>query len=1035
MLPKPLQYGSALVGCLLLSFIFGAVLCSSASATTPPKVDYTRDIQPILQANCYGCHGAAKASAGLRLHQREDALRGSDSGPVILPGKSAESPLIRYVMGEDVPMRMPLGLTPLTTEQIEFLRAWIDAGAPWPEAGQTATDTSHAGSMHWAFQPIQKPEPPAVKQESWIRNPIDRFVLAKLEELGIDPSPEADRVTLIRRLSLDLLGLPPSPEEVVAFVHDKRSDAYERLVDRLLASPHFGERWGRHWLDLARYADSDGFEKDLVRPYAWRYRHWVIDAINTDMPFDTFTIQQLAGDLLPDAGDEERLVATGFHRNTLTNREGGVDQEQFRNEAVVDRTNTTGTVWLGLTVGCAQCHSHKYDPITQREYYNLFAFFNNTDEKDISAPLESEVQVYHAAKENYEAVRETLNGAVAEYEKRALSERQTNWEKRISPSAIAWTPLVPIKAGSNQGAAISTMPDGSLAVSSKKAEREIFMFTAEAPPGEITGFKLEVSVLPSLSGIDPSRLAQTDFMLAEFSVRADPVDENEKTQLVPLQDAYAGFTLKVDRAPETIDGNADTSWHIPAQYGLGYYVAVFETKENFKTSGSRTLTIQLDQKYNLDQSVARFRLSATTTARPIRTDGLPAEIAAIVRTDAERRNETQRSQLHQFYEAIDPVLSSLKLSLNEHEKGKPEYPKTQALTMVERSEERRETHIHIRGDFLQPGDKVEPHTLSVLPPLKPRNGKPDRLDLARWLVSPENPLTPRVTANRVWMYLFGTGLVKTAEDFGTRGEAPSHPELLDWLARRYLELGWSRKTLIETIVTSATYRQASGSREDLMDLDPENRLLARQNRNRLPAEIIRDVYLAASGLLNPEIGGPSVRPPLPPDVADLGYAGSVKWPVSQGKDRFRRGMYILFQRTVPYPMLMTFDCPDSNTCLVRREISNTPLQALTLLNDPVFVECAQAFARRILAEKHDANLEERIRLAFSWCVAREPESLEIDRLVQLFGELLAMAQNDPAAAEKLVGGYKPEGIRIEEAAAWVGLARTILNLDETITRG
>jgi hypothetical protein len=757
------------------------------------KVDFARDIRPILAARCWSCHGEKASEGGLRLHNRAAVLAGGDSGQAMIPGKSAESRLVRYVTGQnDAGLRMPPETNgePLAAGQIALLKSWIDQGVPW--ADEPGKSPAGEASKHWSFQPIRRPRVPTVRNIAWVRNAIDAFVLAELERRGIEPSLEADRATLLRRVSLDLVGLPPTPDEVQAFAGDTRPDAYERAVDRLLASPHYGERWARHWLDLARYADSDGYEKDLPRPHAWRFRQWVIDALNRDLPFDEFTIDQLAGDLLLDDADPratlERKIATGFHRNTLTNREGGIDPEEDRVKQTIDRTNTTGTIWLGLTVECAQCHSHKYDPLSQREYYALYAFFNGLQEVDVSA-------------------------------------------------------------------------------------------------------------------------AQT---LAE-------------------------------------------------------------------------------------------------AARP------------------------------------------------------------------------RETHLLIRGDFLRPGDKVEPETPAVLPPLdighvvhaaRVQDGhasrvshetsgrRATRLDLARWLVDARNPLTARVTVNRAWQRFFGQGLVDTSHDFGTQGSPPTHPALLDYLASEFAQPsplpissradksvrrtegrgGWSQKALHRLIVTSATYRQSSRARPELREVDPNNRSLARQNRLRVEAEVVRDLALAASGLLEPRIGGRSVRPPQPAGIDALGYAGSVKWAVSSGADRYRRGLYTFFQRTVPYPMFKDFDAPDGNITCTRRERSNTPISALTMQNDPVFVECCQAFARRLIREEPGHGNENcdragRVNRVFAVALGRRPSQEERGVVVRLHEQTLAHFRSHPDEARQLAGTLpKPPGIGDDELAAWAVVGRTVMNLDEFITR-
>ena len=769
-----------LVPVLTIGLCLGLGYPARGQKTLPPPadrtVDFDSDIRPLFQKFCDSCHGPQKQLSGFRLDREGDVLRGGDSGKAFEPGQSADSLLVKYIAGLDPDILMPPEGDLLTEQQVGLIRAWIDQGAKWGKdiPGNQASGTS---ARHWSFQPILRPAPPTTRNTTWPRNMIDRFVLHRLETEQVTPSPEADRATLLRRVSLDLTGLPPTAEELARYLADQRPNAYELAVENLLASPHFGERWGRHWLDLARYADSDGYEKDSPRPYAWRWRQWVIEALNRDLPFDQFTIEQFAGDLLPNARPDQQL-ATGFHRNTLTNREGGVDAEEFRVAAVVDRVNTTGSVWLGLTVGCAQCHSHKYDPLSLREYYGLFAFLNQADEADLPSPL----------------------------------------------------------------------------------------------PGDDKG-------------------------------------------LVPV-------------------------------------------------------------------------MKQTEPVRP--------------------------------------------------------------------------SHILQRGDFLRPGDAVTPQTPEVLPPLPAAtNGSPTRLELARWLVHPGNPLTPRVTINRVWQQLFGQGLVTTPDDFGVRGEKPSHPELLDWLAAEFMlptqEMTappvpgrppayrgpWSLKRMLKVITCSATYRQQSQARPELLDRDPRNTWLARQNRIRVEAEIVRDLALATSGLLVRTIGGPSVRPPQPAGVSDLTYAGSARWTESVGPDRYRRGLYTWFQRTSPYPMLMTFDAPESNIACTRRERSNTPLQSLTLLNDPVFFECAQALGRSSVATTAGTPAE-RITALYRQALSRDPEPGETGIALQQWQRFDELLSADPGQVDLLLGksdGPAPTGteadsdpVRKREVATAILFARLLLNLDEFITR-
>ena len=850
--------------CVLVVTIWPAWAGDVPAKTLPSpaarEIDFVRDVSPIL-ARCQSCHSAKQSMGGLRLDSRIAALAGGNSGPVLLTGRSAESRLIQLVAGTGKLVMPPSGAR-LTAENVGVLRAWIDQGLRWPDSFAFASADPKSKADHWSFTAPKSIDPRHVANSAWVRNPIDTFILAKLEAEGIAPSPEADRYTLVRRLSLDLIGLPPSPKEVEEFVGDQRPDAYERLVDRLLASPHYGEKWARHWLDLARYADSDGYEKDLPRPWAWRYRHWVIQALNNDMPYDEFTIEQIAGDLLPGATAEQK-AATGFHRNALTNREGGIDREQLRVEQVVDRTSTVGAVWLGLTVGCAQCHDHKYDPISQKEFYQLSAFFNSVDEADIDAPLPGEMGPYLA------------NQARCANARRELLEQYG-----VGPLQVAWEPKV-IEAGKQQG---KYGGDWDLAWTVLwNDERKILL--------------------------------------------TDPAKRTQKEQ-DKLTDHF-----------------------------LEWYSAVV-SKERY---------VELKFK-ELREKIAALKTSC-------------------------------------------PALS-------------------EAQTMVELPSPR-PSFVLIRGDFRSPGVEVHPGTPAVLPPL-PSDALPNRLTLARWLVQPNNPLTARVAVNRMWQDFFGRGLVMTSEDFGLQGERPSHPELLDWLATEFISRGWSMKRMHKLIVESAAYRQSSAVRKDIEERDPNNILLARQSRLRLEAELVRDVALDVSGLLSPVIGGPSVHPPQPAGLTNLGYGDFVKWKESEGADRYRRGLYTFFQRAVPYPQLVNFDAPDSNLTCTRRLRSTTPLQALNLLNDPVFFEAAQALAARVLNERF-AGLDERIDYAFELCVARKPSPREHDKIKGYFHRQSEILSSEPGAVSKLFSA-RIEGIDPRTAAIWVAVSRALLNLDEFITR-
>jgi hypothetical protein len=1027
----------------IVSLVLPAEDDPATSKTLPPpakiEVDFAKHIKPLFVKYCFRCHGPEKQQSGLRLDVPGDAIRGGDTGPAFEAGKSADSLLIKYVAGLDPELVMPPEGDKLSKDDVALLRAWIDQGAKW--SGEAAGD-GKVDTTHWSFRPVRRPDPPKVSDETWVRNAIDRFVLSRLDSKRIAPAPEADRRTLIRRLSLDLLGLPPTPAEIDAFVSDTRPDAYEQLVDRLLDSPHFGERWGRHWLDLARYADSDGYEKDSPRPFAWRYRNWVIDAINRDLPFDQFTIEQLAGDLLPEATLEQK-VATGFHRNTLTNKEGGVDQEEYRVAAVIDRVNTTATVWLGLTLGCAQCHSHKYDPIVMHEYYGMFAFFNQGQEVDLPAPLPDEAAAYAQARQPYDAAHAPYVAAIAAFEKDQLPARQEAWERQLDKSSLpVWTVLEPTALTASGNVKFTKQIDGSYLVGGENGAAETYTLTVKTSLKGITAFRLEALPDSNLPARGPGRVAHGNFVLSEFRVAAQGTGEPH-----PLDLAAATADFSQDQWPvaAAIDGDTTTGWAIAPQFGKPH-VAIFETKTDLDASGDTTLTIMLDQQYGSQHTIGRFRLSATTMPRPVKFDGLSDDIAAVLAVASDQRTGEQRKKLTAYYATLDPELTKLRQAEAEHAKQAPTPPATKAQTLAEVSPPRK-THIHVRGDFLRKGEEVQPHTPAVLHPFVASGGRtPTRLELARWLVDPANPLTARVTMNRVWKNLLGQALVTSVEDFGTRGDHPTHPDLLDWLAAEFIaptcpplskggETGaWSVKRMIKLIVLSATYRQSSQPRPELIGRDPRNTLLARQNRFRLEAEVLRDACLAASGLLTPAIGGPSVRPRQPAGISELTYAGSARWVESTGADRYRRGLYTWFQRTSPYPMLMTFDAPDSNVTCTRRDRSNTPLQALTLLNDPVFHECAQALGRRMMKESPGGDSAARVKFAFVTCLSRPPTDKERASLCQLFDDFRALAEVDHAAAAKLAGPPPPAESDLADTAACIAAARVVLNLDEFVTR-
>jgi hypothetical protein len=788
------------------------------------KVDFTRDVKPIFATSCYECHGPKKRKGQLRLDEKTAALKGGKGGPLLVAGKPDESQLIERVKGLGDGQPMPLDRDPLPPDCIKILEAWVSQGSQWPDGGVSAAPTEE--EKHWAYlPPVRRDPPPSKKHASWARSPIDSFVLAKLESRKLAPSPEADKATLIRRVTLDLTGLPPTPEEVENFLADSRPNAYERLVDRLLASPHYGERWARPWLDLARYADSNGYEKDLGRTI-WPYRDWVIDALNADMPFDEFTIEQLAGDLLP-SPTRSQLIATGFHRNSMINEEGGVDPEEYRVNAVIDRANATATIWLGSTLGCAQCHDHKFDPFTQKDYYRFFAYFNRSEVESKLTPI----------------------GEFLE----------------ISPRL--------------------TLPDPF-----GESRREVV--------------KALDSAIHELGGASP-----------EAARLAKDLDDARKAA--------------------------------------------------------------------------------------------PAAVTTLVMKDMPEPRKSFVLQRGSFLNPGDEVEPGVPTALA---------PATEAVPVT------------------VPQASV-PGLTSTVPGVFPSEARADRLALAKWLVSPENPLTARVAVNHLWEQHFGRGIVETSEDLGSRGSAPSHPELLDWLATELVRQKWSLKAMHRLIVTSATYRQASHVTPELLESDPQNKWLARGARFRLDAETVRDQALAIGGLLSLKMGGPPVFPVQPDGVWAAPYSDN-HWATSAGDDVHRRAIYTYWKRSSPYPQFVSFDAPNRTATCTRRPRTNTPLQALTTLNDPVFMEAAAGLARRILAR--DTGPEDRMDFAFRAAVARSATSEERNRLLALLQQQAAAFQAEPEAARDLVAGVLRGERAIEDSrewAAWILVANVLLNLDEVLNRG
>lgn len=1008
-----------------LSHFISSLTLAAAAACAHAATDYTRDIQPILAEHCLECHGPDDSKGGLTLGTRELALKELKSGKrAVVPGKPELSELLARVNSTDTDEQMPPPKhrlkKPFQPREAELLKKWIAEGAAY--------------ELHWAYKPVMPPAIPAVKEGA--ASPIDAFVRAKLSENHLFPAPEADRVTLIRRVYYDLLGLPPSPEAVDAFVNDASPRAYEAVVDKALGSEHFGERWARHWLDMARYADSDGYEKDRPRPDAWRYRDWVIRAINQDMPFDEFTIQQLAGDLLPNATPEQ-VVATAFNRQTLTNTEGGTDQEQFRNDACFDRTETLGAVWLGLTVGCARCHNHKYDQISQKEYYQIFAFFNNGDEVNRQAPTSREAWAEYERKNGVEAHKLIPLQKRVDVAKAALPVKLPQWEvgvqarlakARETKAKQNFAPLAIQKMSSKAGVIFQAQADGSQLASGKQGKTDTYTVDVAASAKAITAIQIEVLPDATLPKQGPGRSTGGNFVLS--TAKLTPAAA--KTPVL-LHSPKADFEQSNFTAAGVLDNKPETGWAIGGSTGKAH---VLTLQLAAPLPAGTPFSISLEQNYTKgEHCIGRFRLLAAEEE----TEGsiAPPEVVRILNEEPRRRNPELIKALYEWMEKTDLDVIAAADILKAAQSRLPNPPLMDVRVIAERTASPRTTHVLHRGDFLQPADEVRPATLSSLPPLRSQSsqGQPTRLDLAHWLMSKDHPLTSRVVVNQIWDRLFGQGLVKTVADFGVRGERPTHPELLDWLSSEFMKQGWRRKRLIKLILMSGTYRQSSAqANARAQEADARNTLLWRQNRLRVEGEIVRDLGLSVSGLLSEKIGGASVFPPMPADVAALSYAGNFTWKTSTGEDRFRRGMYTFFKRTSPYPDLTTFDCPDANVTNVKRTLSNTPLQALVTLNAEAFTEAAQALARRLLTENL-ADDKARMVRGFRLCVGRFPSEKELAALGKLLEESRAYYQSSAAEAKVAAGAYHVAKAGDVESAAWTATTRILLNMDEFITRG
>ncbi len=1072
-----------LVALAMVSFCVSRFERASLAQT---NLNFERDIQPIFAAHCASCHGAQKQLGQLRLDNKAAAMR------VIKVGDALGSRLYQRVSKENSAHgepQMPKGAAPLKAEQLALLKKWINEGAMWPDAASVKVE-----SKHWAFTPPVRAALPAVKNKVWVKNAIDQFILARLEQEGLTPSPEADRVTLLRRLSLDLIGLPPTPEEVDAFLKDLSPNAYEKQVDRLLASPHYGERWGRQWLDAARYSDSDGYEKDKPR-FVWFYRDWVVNALNRDLPYDQFLIQQIAGDLLPNP-TQDQVVATGFLRNSMINEEGGVEPEQFRMEAMFDRMEAIGKGMLGLTIQCTQCHNHKFDPFKQEEYYRVMAFLNNSHEGATVVYTPTE-QMKRA--DILSGTRE-LEARLQEIKSDWLTQMNA-WEDRVNVEHPEWQPkweaIQPTCIDiTNGGAKYLPQKDGSFLQLGYAPTKHRVLFTMKSNVQNITAFRIELMNDPNLPANGPGRSILGTGALSEFEVGALPgtfketlkVDEDAKlatyakfasatadinlpeTEIRPIYSDRSNKRRVEGPVSYAIDGKPDTAWgHDAGPYFRNLprkAVFVLEKPLTFKPEddGLR-LYIRVNQNHggwnsddNQNNNLGRFRISYTTAANAT-ADPLPANVREIItNVPRQQRSAAQVQAVFGYWRTLQPEWKA------ENEKIAAlwkQHPEGATQLVMEERNELRPTFALKRGDFLRPDKQVEPGVFAVLNSLPKAAGKPDRLTFAQWIANREAPTTARSAVNRLWQSYFGTGLLATSEDFGKQADKPSHPELLDWLAVELMEPSvvasgqwlvasngkanphsekWSMKHIHRLIVTSATYRQSSKATPALLEKDPYNRLLARASRLRVDAEIVRDIAFATSGLLNAKLGGPPVYPPAPDFLFQppTSYGPKV-WPEDKGENRYRRALYTFRFRSVPYPMLQTFDAPIGDAACVRRSRSNTPLQALTTLNETMYLEAARALAVKTLNEGGLTDAQ-RIAYAFRRVVARKPAPAEAQELLALLNtqrERFARGELNPwnLATENPDKAFAlPKGARMEDVAAWTAVARVLLNLDEAITK-
>lgn len=1033
--------------CCIASFAANAI----AQQPSKSAIDYSRQIRPILSDKCFRCHGpdAAERKGGFRLDQRESAIAKADSGETpIVPGKPDQSELLKRIHATDADVQMPPPALQkkLTAEEKTLLREWIATGADYQQ--------------HWAFIPPRAPTFPVVKDASWARNPIDLFTLAKREQLGLTSSPAASKEMLLRRVSFDLTGLPPTIAELDVFVANRSPDAYEQQVDRLLASPYYGERVAVDWLDASRFADTHGFHIDSGRDMT-RWREYVIESFNQNVPYSQFTLEQLAGDLLPSTGDEGRdlrqKIASGFNRNHMINFEGGAIPQEYLTAYIIDRVNTTSTVYLGLTVGCSQCHDHKYDPITQKDFYQLYAFFNAVPESGLdgskgnAAPFLKTPTTYQRNEiaritAKMQSIQQQLAGDMPD-----VDAEQVKWEQTAAKSTeVKWLLADKVEAKSRGGANFKVLDDKSLLTSGPNAATELLEFNWYAGSPLVTAIRVEALADDSFPAKGPGRSQNGNFVLTGIKVEA--ADRSGNFTEKKIRRATADFEQETFPLANALDAKAGSGWAIHPQVGKDHY-AILELAEPIKSSeGSRLkVTLQFDSQFGQHQ-VGRVRLATSDAEQPIGGNSPPAKVAKLLQQSRDSRSTTEQLEVTTYFRTnVSKLLRNSRDELAALQARQKELEAAIPTTMVMQEGAARPTYLLMRGAYDKP-DKDQPLTPNVPSFLSPlsADAPKNRLGLAKWLIDPNHPLMSRVTVNRYWQLLFGAGLVKTADDFGSQGEQPSHPELLDYLATDFVgatsagEVRWDVKRLLREMLTSATYLQTSAASPESRSRDPENRFLSRGPRFRLQAEFIRDQALSAGGLLDRRIGGQSVSPYQPAGLWEelMSRSDNDKWTAqkysqSHGVDLYRRTMYTFWKRTCPPASLATFDAPDREVCTVKRSRTNTPLQALVTLNDPTYVEASRKFAERVMTRGGIA-LDEKLTFLFRTATSRSPTAAEFIVLKNLYAQQLVHFQKNPEAAVKLLKvGEAPfdESLNAAELAAWTMTASAVLNTDEALTKG